>query len=208
MGSGHAAPDAVSGTPACPFCEATATELVGQWGGQIITAQWRCRACGSYFEAVREAFADASGPFDSDLPDPARITLRRRIDWMDTDAGGTSHWTTAFRLAEVAEAALHTALRIVDRTFGVTPRVAVDATFQRGLRFNEVAEVALSVARIGRTSVSYDVAISGPEGIVAEGQITTCLIDRETGRPAAWPDDMRALLTSAGKQTAGLEIGV
>jgi hypothetical protein len=35
---------------------------VGQWGGQIITSQWRCGACGSYFEAIRE---------DLDTPVPA-----------------------------------------------------------------------------------------------------------------------------------------
>jgi transposase-like protein len=44
--------------PACPFCEARDVERVGQWGGQMITAQWRCRACGSYFEALREEFDD------------------------------------------------------------------------------------------------------------------------------------------------------
>jgi transposase-like protein len=44
--------------PACPFCDARSVERVGQWGGQIITAQWRCRACNSYFEAVREDFDD------------------------------------------------------------------------------------------------------------------------------------------------------
>ena len=27
------------------------------WARQIITSQWRCRACGSYFEAVRDDFA-------------------------------------------------------------------------------------------------------------------------------------------------------
>jgi hypothetical protein len=41
---------------------------VGQWGGQIITSQWRCRACSSYFEALREEF-DKEGPSDR-LPDP------------------------------------------------------------------------------------------------------------------------------------------
>jgi transposase-like protein len=46
----------MSNPPACPFCDARAVERVGQWGGQIITAQWRCKACGSYFEAVREEF--------------------------------------------------------------------------------------------------------------------------------------------------------
>ena len=62
---------------------------------------------------------------DGELPDPARVVLRRRIEWMDTDAAGIYHWTTVFRLAEAAEAALHTALGIADFTFGATPRVAV-----------------------------------------------------------------------------------
>ena len=44
--------------PACPFCDAAAVELVSPWGGQIITAQWRCRDCRSYFEAIRDAFDD------------------------------------------------------------------------------------------------------------------------------------------------------
>ena len=44
--------------PTCPFCGAGTVERVGQWGGQIITAQWRCQACNTYFEAVREDFDD------------------------------------------------------------------------------------------------------------------------------------------------------
>jgi ribosomal protein L37AE/L43A len=48
----------MSDTPCCPFCDAADTERVGQWGGQMITAQWRCRSCGAYFEAIREQFDD------------------------------------------------------------------------------------------------------------------------------------------------------
>jgi transposase-like protein len=44
----------------CPFCDAAEAERVGLWGGQIITSQWRCSACGSYFEAVREDFDQAA----------------------------------------------------------------------------------------------------------------------------------------------------
>jgi transposase-like protein len=51
--------------PECPFCGSAAVERVGQWGGQILTAQWRCAACNSYFEAVRE-------DFDDDAPADAR----------------------------------------------------------------------------------------------------------------------------------------
>ncbi len=46
----------------CPFCDAGDLEQVGQWGGQMITAQWRCRACGSYFEAIRDAFDEPPAP--------------------------------------------------------------------------------------------------------------------------------------------------
>ena len=42
--------------PACPFCSAGTVERVGQWGGQIITSQWQCKACSSYFEALRDDF--------------------------------------------------------------------------------------------------------------------------------------------------------
>jgi hypothetical protein len=49
-------------TPECPFCDAAGAERVGQWGGQIITSQWRCGACGSYFEALREDFDAAAVP--------------------------------------------------------------------------------------------------------------------------------------------------
>jgi transposase-like protein len=43
----------------CPFCESGEVERIGQWGGQIITSQWHCRGCGSYFEALRDDYAAA-----------------------------------------------------------------------------------------------------------------------------------------------------
>jgi hypothetical protein len=49
----------VTASPECPFCGAPGAERVAQWGGQIITSQWRCGACSSYFEALREDFDDA-----------------------------------------------------------------------------------------------------------------------------------------------------
>jgi hypothetical protein len=46
--------------PACPFCgERVRIELVSPTGSQLITAQWRCQRCVSYFEAIRADFAQA-----------------------------------------------------------------------------------------------------------------------------------------------------
>jgi len=47
--------------PGCPFCDARDAEQVSQFGSQILTSQWHCRACGSYFEAVRDEFAEPGG---------------------------------------------------------------------------------------------------------------------------------------------------
>jgi acyl-CoA thioesterase FadM len=137
---------------------------------------------------------------ENDLPDPASVVLRRRIEWMDTDAAGIYHWTTVFRLAEAAEAALHTALGIADFTFGATPRVAVQASFARPLRFNDPVEVALTVTGLGRTSVEYALAVTGEQGPAAQGSVKSCLIDRETGRAIPWPDEVRGKLSAAGRQ--------
>jgi acyl-CoA thioesterase FadM len=140
---------------------------------------------------------------ESELADPARIVLRRRIEWMDTDAAGIYHWTTVFRLAEAAEAALHTALGIAEFTFGATPRVAVQASFARSLRFNDPVDVDFAVTALGRTSVEYRLAINAVDAdgaTAAEGSVKTVLIDRGTGRAVAWPDDVRAKLSSAGAQ--------
>ena len=137
---------------------------------------------------------------DTQLSDPARVVLRRRIEWMDTDAAGIYHWTTVFRLAEAAEAALHTALGIADFTFGATPRVAVQATFARSLKFNDPVDVELAVRSLGRTSVEYALTISAEGDVAAQGSVKSVLIDRETRRAAPWPDHARAQLSGAGLQ--------
>lgn len=136
------------------------------------------------------------------LTDPASVVLRRRIEWIDTDAAGIYHYTTTFRLAEAAEAAMHTALGIADRTFGATPRLGVEMDFKRSLRFNDEVEATLVVTAVGRSSVSYGFTLAGPDGVAAVGRLTACLVDDATGRATPWPDDMRRLLASGGRLEA------
>ena len=40
----------------CAHCGSGEVERIGMFGGQLMTSQWRCRLCGSYFEALREDF--------------------------------------------------------------------------------------------------------------------------------------------------------
>jgi acyl-CoA thioester hydrolase len=135
---------------------------------------------------------------DDALPDPARVVIRRRIEWVDTDAAGIYHWTTVFRLAEAAEGALHTALGFSRETFGASPRVAVSASFKKSLRFNDPVEVSLAVEAIGRTSLTYRLRLVSEGEEVAEGSLTVAFIDRSTGRAAPWPAAIREQLATAG----------
>ena len=138
-----------------------------------------------------------------ELPDPATVTLRRRIEWIDTDAAGIYHYTTTFRLAEAAEAAMHRALGIIDGTFPSMPRLGVEMTFKRPLRFDDEVEATLAVAALGRSSVRYAFTLTGPGGLAAEGRVTTCLVDGTMGRAMPLPEDVRRRLASGGRLEAG-----
>lgn len=38
----------------CPFCGSERTELIALHGSQLLTSQYRCTACHTYFEGIRD----------------------------------------------------------------------------------------------------------------------------------------------------------
>jgi transposase-like protein len=45
----------------CPFCNADGCQLISLFGSQLLLSQYRCKRCGSYFEAIREPSPSGSG---------------------------------------------------------------------------------------------------------------------------------------------------
>jgi YbgC/YbaW family acyl-CoA thioester hydrolase len=123
----------------------------------------------------------------------ASITLQRRLEWLDTDAGVRWHHATIWRYAEWAEAELHRRLGIIDTTFGYTPRRRLEAEFFRPLRFDELVTVTFSVTEVGRTSATYDVTLATDAGPAATARMVVVLVDDE-GRPTPWPEELAAAL--------------
>jgi acyl-CoA thioester hydrolase len=128
----------------------------------------------------------------------ASITIERRVEWIDTDAAGIWHYSTAIRFAEAAETALHRRLGIGEMTSGGSPRVRVEFDFHAPLQFDEEASITLTVADVGTTSLTMDVTIVGEVGLIATGRVISVLIDPATGRPLPWPPAARAALESSG----------
>jgi acyl-CoA thioester hydrolase len=133
----------------------------------------------------------------------ASIAVRRRVEWIDTDAAGLAHWLTCLRLVEVAESALHTSLNTAELILGSLPRLAVSITYHAPLRFNDLVVVRLVVDAVGRSSLRYSFSVTGPSGSVASGTLDTCLIDPASNRPRPWPDHVRAALEHGGPRPSG-----
>ena len=92
---------------------------------------------------------------------------RRRVEFRDTDAAGIVHFSAFFPWMEAAE---HEMLRSVgikiipdfhDAVDQVTwPRVSASCEYQKSARFEDWIIIEVSVAKIGRSSVHYDVLFS------------------------------------------------
>lgn len=128
----------------------------------------------------------------------AEVTVKRRVEWMDTDAAGIWHHSTVIRWAEDAEAELHRRLGIVHRTFGATPRVNIEFNYGVPLRFDDEVDVNLKVGAMGETSITYEVSVNRDGDTLASGRMVAVLIDRTSGAKKPWPEDMRRALMSPG----------
>ncbi|MGZ6080879.1 MAG: acyl-CoA thioesterase [Myxococcaceae bacterium] len=69
--------------------------------------------------------------------------------------------------------------------------------FHASVSFPDVLDAGLRVAKIGRSSVRYEVGIfrAGEDSAVAQGHFVHVFVDRVTRRPVDLPERMRAALT-------------
>lgn len=140
------------------------------------------------------------GPFGGD--GRAVYRERRRVEWIDTDAGGRIHFTAVFRWAESAEYSL---LRQVNAPSLTTfPRRHVEATYHRALRFGDEFDLEITTGKVGRTSIVYEWRGVKDGELYFDGTIACVNVD-ENGHPAELPEALRAGLL--GRASASTETG-
>lgn len=121
----------------------------------------------------------------------SEFTLKRRVEFADTDAAGIVHFSKFFLYMEAVEHAFHRSLggsvhTVKDGVFSGWPRVQAECEYLSPLRFEDEFEVRLSVREKKTRSLVYDFTfhrVSGEKAdeLVARGKMTVVHVRRERG---------------------------
>jgi acyl-CoA thioester hydrolase len=129
-------------------------------------------------------------------------TLRRRVQFYETDPAGIVHFSWFFRYMEEAEHALWRdaglSIHPPDSELG-WPRVSASFEFQRALRFEDEFVVHLRVASMSQKTIRYECTVKKDDEQVATGTMTVaCVRKKPTMRAVEIPDEIVKRLTVQG----------
>ncbi|WMS43696.1 thioesterase family protein [Acuticoccus sp. MNP-M23] len=130
---------------------------------------------------------------------PAAYVLATR--WADNDVYGHINNAAYYGLIDTAVNRFMIARAGIDIHAGPLIALVVETgcRYHSALEFPQDIEVALRVERIGRTSVTWNAGLfaapAAPDDpAAADAHFIHVLVDRNTRRPAPWPDAMRDAL--------------
>jgi YbgC/YbaW family acyl-CoA thioester hydrolase len=104
----------------------------------------------------------------------SEATIRRRVNFHETDAAGIVHFSCFFLYMEEAECALwrSAGLRNEPTDDLAFPRVAASFDFHRPLRFEDEFDARIRIAEIGTKSIRYSCELALASEVVATGSMT------------------------------------
>ncbi|MFE0643159.1 acyl-CoA thioesterase [Streptomyces sp. NPDC058877] len=159
--------------------------------------------------STRPTDSGPTGSCAAGCPDAATrnlpsVVVERRVEWLDTDAAGHYHHSTVVRWVEAAEAVLLRRLGL-SHLFGSTPRVHFEADYRARLWFGETVRTELKVVKVGTSSLHYAFTVrnEGAE-VAALGRMVIAHSASHATESAAWPGEVREVLTKAGPQAPEL----
>ncbi len=131
---------------------------------------------------------------------PFRIV--RRVEFGDTDMAGIMHFANFFRFMEVAETAFLRArgLSVAWTENGVGygfPRVSAACDYEKPLRFEDEAVIAVTLEKVGAKSLSYRFEFSRDGQPIAVGRMSGVYCRKGPGgtiEPLEIPPAIRAKL--------------
>lgn len=125
------------------------------------------------------------------MAEPFRTT--RRVEFRDTDAAGIAHFSAFFFYMESAEHELLRELGLsvlwVDASVPISwPRVSASCDYSGAVRFEEILDIAVRVARLGEKSVTYEFEFTCAGRKIAKGRtVAVCCRMPPGGQPESIP---------------------
>ena len=124
-----------------------------------------------------------------------------RVRWRETDSAGIVHFSNFFMYFEVAEQKLMREILKLDLASTAQskvlrlPRVEAYCQYSSPARFDDLLEVELSIAAIGKSSITYAFSVLNKttDKISANGRVKVVAVDQNF-RPVEIPPDILELL--------------
>lgn len=132
---------------------------------------------------------------------PAEFTIRRRVQFADTDMAGVLHFSNYFRYMEEVEHAFWRSLSLTVYLRDAEPhlswpRVATNCEYLAPLHFEDEVDLAFRVTKIGQKSLSFEVEFRRNQERCATGRVTAVCCTTKPGSfaPTPIPAAIRAKL--------------
>jgi YbgC/YbaW family acyl-CoA thioester hydrolase len=124
--------------------------------------------------------------------------FQTRIRFIDTDASGRIHYTAMFRYFESAEMEFMRSLGIkynhADYAF---PRVHVECDFMLSIVSDDLIDIELRLAKLGRSSIRFEFRTLKDGDLAAQGVVVIACMGRNNQRAVRIPADVRSKLETA-----------
>lgn len=117
---------------------------------------------------------------------PVEFTMRRRVQFAETDMAGVLHFSNYFRYMEEIE---HAFWRSLDLTVYLRdaephiswPRVATDCEYFAPLHFEDEVDLGLRVTKVGQKSLTFEVEFRRSGERCASGRVTAVCCTTKPG---------------------------
>ncbi len=136
------------------------------------------------------------------------FVTQRRVEFVDTDMAGIMHFSRFFIWMESVEVELMRSLglSVVMEQEGQAigfPRVAAQCTYKKPVRFENLVNCAITIAKMGVKSITYNHVFSFNDQRIAEGSIVTCCTEKtkDALQSIPIPDKIRVALLASTAAT-------
>ncbi|MEH6402913.1 MAG: thioesterase family protein [Sneathiella sp.] len=82
------------------------------------------------------------------------------------------------------------------------PTVTIETTFQNPSHLGDILQIGVTVLKIGGASLNLEVCAQSRDTKRFESSLTLVHINKETGRPNPWPDDLRGAINTVLKEAS------